>query len=1197
MTAATLFGSLLAASAAAPAFATSDDVSATPPSVAGVGPVLSGSVTTDAGDAAVGIAVRAFLDAATEPVVATTDDSGAFAFDAAQLSVGSYSVEFADESGVFATEWWQDAATRADAAPVVIDSVESEYLVANVARSASTSPDAGVETPGEPTTEPSTEPTAEPTGEPTAEPTVEPTTEPTTEPTAEPSAEPTAEPTTEPTAEPTVEPTAKPTAKPSIKSDKPSATPLAASTATISGTVKDSAGKVVENAYVSTYLQNPESTYPTWIDSASTNASGKYSITGLAAGSYTLEFSSSSNYITEWWSNAASSEKATYFTLAAGASTTKDAALVKGATISGTVKNASGAAISGVFVYASPKTGYQGGSATTSSTGKYSINGLAAGSYTLQFNGNSTYAPEWWSNAISSDNATYFTLAAGASTTKDASLAKGSTISGTVKNAAGTGIAGVSVYASSKTSDAYGSATTSSSGTYSMTGLAAGSYTLSFTASGYVSEWWSNVTSYDKRTFFAVAAGASLTRDAELAKGATISGIVKNSSGTAITGVNVTASLKVKDSLYPAWAGYATTDGSGKYSITGLAAGSYTLQFSSSSNYVSEWWSNAASSDKASYFALATGASATKDAALAKGATVSGTVKNAAGTGIAGVSVNASSKTGQYGSATTSSSGTYSMTGLAAGSYTLQFSSTSNYVPEWWSNALSLGKATYFALTAGASTTKDAALAKGATISGTVKNSAGAGIAGVSVNASSKTGQYGYATTSSSGKYSITGLAAGSYTLQFSSTSNYVPEWWSNAASSQNATYFGLAAGASTTRDAALAKGATISGTVKNASGAALSGVSVSASPKTGYMGGYATTNSSGTYSIVGLAAGSYTLSFSAPGHVSEWWGNVTSYDKRTYFALAAAASTTRDVTLAKGAIVTGVVKNSAGKGIGGAWVTVYAKGADGKPEYRGSSGTDATGRYSINTLSAGSYTLEFNGNTYAREWWSNAESSATATYFSLATGASTTRNAGLSTGGSLSGTVTGKTGRTIAPTRATIEAYNTSGHLVATTWAGSVSGEYLITGLKPGNYRLKFISVVSTGEDSVKSGPFITEYWNNKSSLASANVATVAAGKTKTGVNVELAAKHTLKTATPKVSGTVAIGKALKVTTGTWTSGTKFSYRWLADGKAISGATKSTFTITSAQKGKALSVKVTGAKTNYLTVSKTSAKTAKVAR
>ncbi len=80
------------------------------------------------------------------------------------------------------------------------------------------------------------------------------------------------------------------------------------------------------------------------------------------------------------------------------------------------------------------------------------------------------------------------------------------------------------------------------------------------------------------------------------------------------------------------------------------------------------------------------------------------------------------------------------------------------------------------------------------------------------------------------------------------------------------------------------------------------------------------------------------------------------------------------------------------------------------------------------------------------------------------------------------------------------------------------------------------------------------------------------------------------IKTPTPTLSGTTKSGQTLTAKPGTWDSGVKLTYQWLRNGASIKGATKATYKLTSADKGKKISVKVTGTKTGYVTVVKTSA-------
>lgn len=98
-----------------------------------------------------------------------------------------------------------------------------------------------------------------------------------------------------------------------------------------------------------------------------------------------------------------------------------------------------------------------------------------------------------------------------------------------------------------------------------------------------------------------------------------------------------------------------------------------------------------------------------------------------------------------------------------------------------------------------------------------------------------------------------------------------------------------------------------------------------------------------------------------------------------------------------------------------------------------------------------------------------------------------------------------------------------------------------------------------------------------------------------KSSAQTGLVAIGTLATATPRIAGNLAVGQKVTAVPGGWTSGTAFTYQWYANGTAISGAHYSTLKLAKAQAGKTLSVKVTGKKTGYTTVTKASATTKKL--
>jgi beta-glucosidase len=111
--------------------------------------------------------------------------------------------------------------------------------------------------------------------------------------------------------------------------------------------------------------------------------------------------------------------------------------------------------------------------------------------------------------------------------------------------------------------------------------------------------------------------------------------------------------------------------------------------------------------------------------------------------------------------------------------------------------------------------------------------------------------------------------------------------------------------------------------------------------------------------------------------------------------------------------------------------------------------------------------------------------------------------------------------------------------------------------------------------------------------SLAGAPVAvqyraTDLAGNASAVGNVTV--KGVLSMSTPTLSGTVKVGKTLTAKVSGLTSGATLTYQWYRSGKAISGATKVSYKLVKADKGKKISVTVTATKADFTSLSKTSA-------
>lgn len=179
-------------------------------------------------------------------------------------------------------------------------------------------------------------------------------------------------------------------------------------------------------------------------------------------------------------------------------------------------------------------------------------------------------------------------------------------------------------------------------------------------------------------------------------------------------------------------------------------------------------------------------------------------------------------------------------------------------------------------------------------------------------------------------------------------------------------------------------------------------------------------------------------------------------------------------------------------------------------------------------------------------------------------------------------GTFTGVSKPTVSGTRAVGKALTAKHDTKTTPTAKKVTYQWLRNGAKiskatANSYRAK---AADKGKRLAVKVCYQRSGYTTRC-VTSAQTATIKAG--------------TLTASTPKIVGVAKVGAKLRVQKGTWTTGTTFSYKWLRSGTVISGATSSTYTVKSADKGKQISVKVTGKKSGYSTRSKTSARGAAV--
>ncbi len=511
------------------------------------------------------------------------------------------------------------------------------------------------------------------------------------------------------------------------------------------------------------------------------------------------------------------------------------------------------------------------------------------------------------------------------------------------------------VYAASDTYDydAVGGACSDDRGDYSVDGLSAGQYLIQFvdgdTSRHDVPQWWNGKSSSDVAAIIKVDAGSTVTVNPVMQAGGWITGTVTDS----VTGDPITNECLVKvydndgddrgglayvdddqDSA-EAYVDYGVcTDDSGHYITGGMAPGKYTLSFNEygyDESYAAQWYDNEPAEDSADAVEVTIGQGRSADAALEPTPTftVSGTVTDSSGSGIENVDVYFYNDGGYVDDGYTNGDGAYSID-VPKGSYQVRFfpPSDSGYTDQWYNDKPDQGSADTLAVTGNMSGI-NATLAKGGTITGTVTDQgSGTGLSGIDVEAYTQDYQTDvYATTGDDGRYTLTGLPGGSYTVEFSGdpyndpdTSAYLSQYYDGHVATDDAISDPVSVTAGSTTDgidATMAKGATISGTITDAAtGAPLSNICVypmpTANDGSGYYGGTrACTDGEGHYTTAGVPSGSYKLDYTNYNgrYIEQWYDNQPDSDNaNTVEVTQPEAKSGYDVTMHLGGDISGTV-------------------------------------------------------------------------------------------------------------------------------------------------------------------------------------------------------------------------------------------------------------------------------------------------
>ena len=849
--------------------------------------------------------------------------------------------------------------------------------------------------------------------------------------------------------------------------------------------------------------------------SVATNAFGEYTIPGLVTGVYYLRTTGGFPFLDEAYKELPCPVGGCPLTIGTGVSVTAgmatsgiDFTLVRGATITGTVRDAvTGAPLANVLVSVCTAWGCTGSSSTNGS-GVYALTGLATGSYYLKTSSSFPYIDEVYQDIPCPNGNCSLLSGTGvevtAGTTADGidfRLTPGGIITGTVTvSGSGTPLANVSVRAYTASGSAVGDAVrTDVAGVYAILGLVTGTfYVRTSIGSPYYDELYNDLPCWDGSCVVTAGTGISVTAgqstggiDFVLDGQGTLTGTVTDAAtGAPLENVRV----QVRAAGTGAVVATGWTREAGAYTVNGLAAGPYYVQTSIGYPYRDELYNDVPCPEGSCTVTAGTTVVVNPGATtagidfslLTEGGTITGTVTDArTGAPLVHVSVHIYTANGTWRSqASTNVSGVFSVIGLEPGTYYAKASNSSPYFGQLYNDVpcpagnCTVTSGTGVAVVSGTTTSGiDFRLTPGGTVTGTVTDSAtGVPLANVSVQVRTAGHEVvASAMTNASGVYTVTLLAAGTYYVLTSNTSSHLDELYRDvpcpggSCALTSGTGVAVTDGGTTSGiDLGLARGGTITGTVTDAgTGSPLRHVYVRAFTASGSAAGDAVSfYGDGVYTIIGLATGTYHVrtSIGSP-YLDElyrdlpcpaWNCTVTS---GTGVAVTAGATTSGiDFSLGPGGTITGTVTD-ADSGAPLAGVSVAAVLESGSSA--GSSvTTSASGVYTLTGLATGTYYVRTsNGAPYLDELYHDLPCLGGSCLPTAGTGVEVTAGSttsgidfGLVPGGSITGAVTDAgTGEALA--NVTVLVYTASGSSAGSSVRTNASGVYTATGLATGTY------------------------------------------------------------------------------------------------------------------------------------------------
>ena len=371
--------------------------------------------------------------------------------------------------------------------------------------------------------------------------------------------------------------------------------------------------------------------------------------------------------------------------------------------------------------------------------------------------------------------------------------------------------------------------------------------------------------------------------------------------------------------------------------------------------------------------------------------------------------------------------------------------------------------------------------------------------------------------TDTNGNYTFTNLVPGIYRVAFSASQNgtYLPQVYSNVVDLASGTDIVLSEATTVTGiDASLVlpPPSKISGTITGPDTITpLAGILAEAYWWNGsWWSWIASTNTDthGKYAFANLVAGTYRVEFSDwenGNHAPEAYNDAVDLDSATDIVVPGATTVTSiDASLAVASRISGTVTGpdtitplvgiqASAYRWTGAWWNWINSGA-----------TDTNGTFTIGSLAAGTYRVEFSdgrSGNYITEVYDNAGGLDSGKDIAVAAAATVTRiDASLAAASRITGTVTGSDSVTpLAGIQAIAFCWKNSAWNWVATGFTDTSGNFIIGGMTAGTYRVAF----SDGWPP----KYVGEVYDNVPNLDAGTDVVLAAATTVTGINASLQA------------------------------------------------------------------------------------------